>query len=64
MPKMSWSCLTPTSRSYTLENLVEIQKQNTLEEAKEPEPGPEDRTVMVSKMKRGGWIYERCHQGV
>ena len=34
-------------RKLTLENLVEIQKQNTLEEAEEPEPGPEDRTVTV-----------------
>jgi hypothetical protein len=37
----------------TLENLVEIQKQNTLEEAEEPKPGPEDRTVTVSELTEG-----------
>jgi hypothetical protein len=35
-------------QELTLENFVEIQKQSTLEEAEEPEPGPEDRTVKVS----------------
>jgi hypothetical protein len=30
--------------------LVEIRKQNTLEEAEEPHPEPKERTMMVSKL--------------
>jgi len=45
-------------QELTLENLVEIQKQNTLEEAEEPEPGPEDRTVTVSKLTEGFGIMD------
>jgi len=40
-------------QELTLKTLVEIQKQNTLEEAEEPEPGPEDRTVTVSELTEG-----------
>jgi len=40
-------------QELTLDNLVEIQKQNILEEAEEPGPGPEDRTVTVSELTEG-----------
>jgi hypothetical protein len=38
-------------QELTLENLVEIQKQNTLEKSEEPEPGPEGRAATVSKLR-------------
>jgi hypothetical protein len=40
-------------QELTLDNLFENQKQNTLEEAEEPEPGPQDRTVTVSELTEG-----------
>jgi hypothetical protein len=52
-------------RELTLENLVEIQKQNTLEEDDEPEPEPGDRAVTVSELTEGHgftdtgiWVFE------
>lgn len=45
-------------QELTLDGLVQIQKQSTLEEADEPEPDPEleskERTMMVSKLT-GAW---------
>jgi hypothetical protein len=40
-------------QELTLDNVVEIRKQSTPEEAEEPEPGPEDRTVTVSESTEG-----------
>jgi hypothetical protein len=45
--------LNSNDKELTLDNLVEIWKQSTLEEAEEPKPKPRDRIIMVSKLNEG-----------
>jgi len=45
--------LNSNDKELMLDNLVEIWKQSTLEEAEEPAPKPRNRIIMVSKLNEG-----------
>jgi hypothetical protein len=45
-------------KEFMLDNLVEIWKQSTIEEAEEPQPKPRDRIIMVSKLNEGCGLTE------
>jgi len=45
--------LNSNDKELMLDNLVEIWKQSTLEEAEEPEPKLRDRIIMVSALNEG-----------
>jgi hypothetical protein len=41
------------SQELTLDQLVEIRKQNAVEETEQPEPEPKERTVTILKLTAG-----------
>jgi predicted restriction endonuclease len=50
--------LNSNDEKLTLDNLVEIWRQSTLEEAEEPQPEQKDRTMTVSKPTEGLGLTE------